>query len=221
MSPRSIDVSEQMHRYLLDRGVHEHPVMKELRLYTAEHHAQSQMQLSPEQGQLFRVLLKLIGAKTSLDIGTFTGYSALAAALALPDDGVVIACDVSADDTATAATFWEKAHVDHKIDLRLGPALDTLDGLLADGFAATFDFSFIDADKGNYQTYFERSLELVRPGGLIAIDNTLWSGRVLEKEPELASTKTIKSFNDYVYAQADVDMVLLPVGDGLTLVRKK
>lgn len=220
MSPKSLSVSDELHSYLLKHGMREHPVLVELRQRTGRHPG-GQMLLAPEQGQLMALLLQLLAARRTLDVGTFTGYSALVAALNLPDDGQIIACDINSDDTDIARTFWAKAGVADKIDLRLAPALETLDGLLAAGESGSFDFAFIDADKSNYTTYFERCLELVRVGGLIAIDNTLWSGRVADPDNDQNSTQNIRAFNAHVHAEPRVEMVVLPVGDGLTLARKK
>ena len=219
MSPQSLTLTAELHQYIIDIGIREPAVLTELRRRTAEH-PQQRMLLAPEQGQLISMLVKLLGARRTLDVGTFTGYSSTVVALALPDDGQVITCDVNESDTAIAAEFWGKADVESKIDLRLAPALETLDMLVEDGQSETFDFSFIDADKGNYINYFQRSLELVRIGGLIAVDNTLWAGRVLETEPEAGTTVSIKAFNAYVHAEERVELVLVPVGDGLTLARK-
>jgi predicted O-methyltransferase YrrM len=180
-----------------------------------------QMQISPEQGQFMAFLIQLIGAKKALEIGVFTGYSSLAVALALPDDGTLIACDVSEDYTAIARTYWQKAGVDHKIDLRIAPALDTLDDLIAKGEANSFDFAFIDADKSSYDDYYERSLQLVRVGGVIAIDNVLWSGRVADPSDTQKRTRMIRALNTKLHHDHRVTLSLLPVGDGLTLAMKR
>ncbi len=219
MSPQSLTLTNELHQYIVDTGIREPQVLAELRARTAQH-PQQRMLLSPEQGQLMSMLVKLLGARRTLDVGTFTGYSSTVVALALPDDGEVISCDVNEQDTTVAQEFWRRAGVESKVDLRLAPALETLDGLIEDGESSTFDFSFIDADKGNYINYFQRSLELVRVGGVIAVDNTLWSGRVLEADPEHGTTVSIKAFNDYAHAEQRVELVMVPVGDGLTLARK-
>lgn len=179
------------------------------------------MQISPEQGQLMALLVQLMGAKKTLELGVFTGYSALAVALALPADGQVIACDVSADYTAIAQRYWQMAGVAHKIDLRLGPALETLDQLRVEGHVESFDFAFIDADKRNYDSYYEKSLQLVRPGGLIAIDNVLWSGRVADPTVQDNRTQRIRALNEKIYQDPRVSLSLLPIADGLTLAVKK
>lgn len=179
------------------------------------------MQIGPEQGQFMAFLLRLMGAKRCLEIGVFTGYSSLAAALALPEDGRIIACDVSEEWTAIARRYWREAGVEGKIELRLGPALDTLDQLLGEGEAGRFDFAFIDADKENYLSYYERVLPLLRSGGLIAVDNVLWSGRVADPEVADADTVAIRHFNDCLHRDERVDLCVVPIGDGLTLARKR
>lgn len=179
------------------------------------------MQISPEQGQFMRLLVQLIGAKKTLEVGVFTGYSSLSVALALLTDGKIIACDVSEEYTAIARLYWQEARVADKIDLRLAPALATLDNLLATGQAHTFDFAFIDADKVNYDGYYERALQLIRPGGLIAIDNVLWSGRVANPEIQNESTQAIRIFNQKLRDDERVTISLVPIGDGLTLALKR
>lgn len=179
------------------------------------------MQIAPEQGQFMALLVQLIGAKKALEVGVFTGYSSLAVALALPLDGELIACDVSAEFTAIARRYWEKAGVAAKITLHLAPAIQTLDRLLAEGQANTFDFAFIDADKENYDGYFERSLQLVRSGGLIAIDNVLWDGKVIDSHVCDSDTLAIRALNLKLGVDNRIDLSLLPVSDGLTLARKR
>ncbi len=219
MSNQSIGLDDRLHNYLLSASLRESPTQSELRKRTAEH-PQSRMQVSPEQGQFMALLVQLIGAKKTLEIGVFTGYSALSVALALPEDGRIVACDVNENDCAIALSYWQKANVAHKIDLRIAPALDTLDSLIANGESSTFDFAFIDADKSNYDSYYERSLQLVRPGGLIAIDNVLWYGRVADSEIQDKRTKRIRALNEKVRDDKRVAMSLLPVGDGLLLALK-
>jgi len=220
MSNRSIELDDRLYNYLLSASLRETEVQAALRARTAEH-PQARMQISPEQGQFMALLVQLMGAKKTLEIGVFTGYSALTVAMALPDDGRVVACDKNEADCAIALPYWQKANVAHKIDLRIAPALDTLDDLIANGESGTFDFSFIDADKSNYDNYYEKSLELLRPGGLIAVDNTLWYGRVADPEVQDNRTKRIRALNEKVRDDQRVTMSLLPVGDGLLLAVKK
>jgi caffeoyl-CoA O-methyltransferase len=180
------------------------------------------MQISPEQGQLMQLLVQMLGARRTIEIGVFTGYSALAVALALPDDGRLLACDISDEYTRVARPYWKRAGVEHKIELVLEPAVNTLDARLAAGQAGQYDFAFIDADKSNYAHYYERCLKLLRPGGLIAVDNVLWSGRVARPaEPGDADTLALQQFNHALHGDARIDLALLPIGDGLTLARKR
>jgi caffeoyl-CoA O-methyltransferase len=178
------------------------------------------MQISPEQGQLMALLIRLLQARKILEIGVFTGYSSLIMALNLPQDGKIVACDISEEWTSIARRYWTDAGVIHKIDLRLAPALTTLDSLLANGEAETFDFAFIDADKKNYKEYYERSLRLLRPGGLIAVDNVLWSGRVADARNTEADTESIREFNRILRADPRIFLSLIPISDGLTLALK-
>ncbi len=220
MSSRSIVLNDAIYKYLLDVSLREPEVMRRLRDETRKLPA-ARMQISPEQGQFMTLLIELIGARRCLEIGTFTGYSALAVARALPADGVLVACDISAEYTDKAKPFWREAGVADRIDLRIGPAAETLDRLLADGHAGSFDFAFIDADKANYMTYFQRALDLVRSGGLICVDNVLWSGAVVDPSRDDEDTRAIRAFNKALAADARVSLSLLPVGDGLTLARKR
>jgi predicted O-methyltransferase YrrM len=221
MSNQSIGLSDALYQYLLANSVHEPEILFKLRQETAQHPLVN-MQISPEQGQLMGLLVQLIGAKKCLEVGVFTGYSSLVVALNLPADGQIIACDVSAEFTAIARKYWQEAGVSHKINLQIAPALATLDQLLTDGEAATFDFAFIDADKNNYAAYYDRCLQLVRPGGLILVDNVLWYGRVadpaMNKDPR---TIAIKQVNQQIYHDDRVQISLIPIGDGLTIARKK
>lgn len=219
MSDRTLNLDDTLYQYLLDASLREHPVQAELRAVTHKHPLAG-MQISPEQGQFMALLVKLIGARRTLEIGVFTGYSALAVALALPPDGCVVACDVNQEFTDIGRSHWEKAGVAAKIDLRLAPAIDTLDGLIAEGQAGSFDFAFIDADKTGYDAYYERCLTLLRPGGLIAIDNVLWSGRVAQPAED-DDTAALQALNLKLRGDARVDLSMLPVGDGLTLARKR
>ncbi|MBD2336514.1 class I SAM-dependent methyltransferase [Calothrix sp. FACHB-156] len=220
MSTRTIGLNEQLYSYLLSVSLREPEILQRLRQETASHPS-GNMQISPEQGQFMRLLVQLIGAKKTLEVGVFTGYSTLSVALALPADGQIIACDVSEEYTAVARLYWQEAGVSDKIDLRLAPALATLDQLLATGQANTFDFAFIDADKVNYDGYYERALQLIRPGGLIAIDNVLWSGRVANPEIQNESTQAIRILNQKLRDDERVTLSLLPIGDGLTLALKR
>ncbi len=220
MSNQTINVTDEIYRYILDVSLREPPILAELRRRTAAHPRMT-MQISPEQGQFMALLVRLSGARRCLEIGVFTGYSSLAVALALPDDGRVVACDVSEEYTRMARDFWSRAGVEDKIQLHLAPALETLDDLLAQGQAGAFDFAFIDADKGNYLAYYERSLELLRPGGLIAVDNTLWSGRLVAPAAGDADSIALDAFNRQLHGDERVDLSLVPIGDGLTLVRKR
>lgn len=205
---------------MLDISLREHPVLHALRQET-EKLPSARMQITPEQGQFMALLIELIGARKTLDIGVFTGYSALAVALALPNDGKIIACDIDARPTAIAQKFWNQANVANKIDLRLAPALETLEQLITNGEANSFDFAFIDADKSNYLNYYERALILIRTGGVIMIDNTLWSGDVADPAINDNATTAIRAFNEKLHYDERVSISLLPLGDGVTLARKK
>jgi predicted O-methyltransferase YrrM len=206
--------------YVLAHGVREPEILAQLREETGSHPL-AQMQIPPEQGQLFDILIKVIGARLALEIGVFTGYSSLATALALPEDGRLVACDVSEEFTAPARRYWKRAGVEHKIELRIGPALETLDRLLADGAAESFDFAFIDADKTSYASYYEQCLSLVRAGGLILLDNMLQHGQVMSENNQEPNVVAIRTLNDRIRDDARVDALLLPFGDGLTFARKR
>jgi predicted O-methyltransferase YrrM len=218
MSNASIGLSGDLHEYLLRVGVREPEVLSALREETAAL-PQHGMQISPEQGALMALLVRLSGARRCLEVGTFTGYSSTAVALALPPDGRLVCCDVSREWTDVARRAWEAAGVADRVELHLGPALETLDAFLADGGAASFDFAFIDADKPSYGDYVERALRLVRSGGLIAIDNVLWSGRVADPAVDDGSTIAIRAMNAALAADERVDLAMVPIGDGLTLLR--
>lgn len=220
MSNQPLPLTDELYDYLLSVSLREHDLLKQLRQETAQH-PMGQMQISPDQGQLMGFLAQLIGAKKALEIGVFTGYSTLAVALAMPDHGTILACDVSEDYTAIAKRYWQQAGVAHKIDLRIAPALETLDQLLADGQANSFDFAFIDADKSSYDDYYERSLQLIRPGGLIVIDNVLWSGQVADASDTRKRTQALRTLNAKIYQDARVSLSMLPVADGVTLVMKR
>ncbi|MBL4851830.1 MAG: class I SAM-dependent methyltransferase [Gammaproteobacteria bacterium] len=219
MSKQTLNLSDELYHYILSVSLRESRELKALRLET-DKEPMARMQISPEQGQFMALLIKLINAKKIIEIGTFTGYSSLAMAQACADDAKIIACDVSEKWTSVARRYWEKAGVSHKIDLCLAPAIETLDTLLDSGNEASFDFIFIDADKINYQAYFEKSLVLIRPGGLIAIDNVLWGGSVIEQDKIDDDTVAIRQFNKRLATDSRVDISLVPIADGLTLARK-
>ena len=220
MARRTLEITERLYDYLLKTAFREHPVQAALRKATARLPGAG-MQIGPEQGQFMTLLVQLVGARLAVEIGTFTGYSALAMALGMPEDGRLICCDVNAETTAIAREHWERAGVAGKIDLRIAPALDTLDTLLAGKEAGRFDLAFIDADKPNYDSYYERCLRLVRKGGLILIDNVLWGGAVADPSDRDTSTKAIRALNAKVRDDERVDMCLLPIGDGLMMARKR
>ncbi len=220
MSNRTLQLTDELYAYVLRVGVREPELLQQLREETAKL-PQHGMQIGPEQGALMAMLVRLMDARRCLEVGTFTGYSSLSVALTLPAGGRVVCCDVSREWTDVARRYWTDAGVADRIDLRIGPALDTLDALLADGGADSFDFAFIDADKSNYDGYYERSLRLVRPGGLIAIDNVLWSGRVIDDAEEDTDTQAIRALNAKIATDERVDEVLLSIGDGLTLARRR
>jgi len=215
-----LTITAELWNYIRQVTLREPPLLQRLRDETASL-PQAMMQISPDQGQFMALLIHLLDARRTLEIGVFTGYSSLSVALALPDDGHVIACDVNEEWTSIARRYWREAGVEKKIDLRLRPALETLDDLIAAGEGGRFDFAFIDADKGNYANYFERALVLVRPGGLIAIDNVLWYGRVIDPAADDPDTRAIRAFNEKLHTDDRVWVSLLPVRDGLTLACKK
>jgi predicted O-methyltransferase YrrM len=219
MSSRTIQVTEAIDSYIHAVSLREPDVLRRLRAETAPLEFAG-MQISPEQGQFMALLVRLIGARRYLEVGTFTGYSALAVALALPADGKVVACDISEKWTAIGRRYWQEAGVADRIDLRLAPALDTLDRLIGER-AAPFDFAFIDADKENYGNYYERALKLVRPGGIIAIDNVLWGGAVADPKRDDPETRAIDVLNRKLHADPRIDLSLLPIGDGLTLAVRR
>jgi predicted O-methyltransferase YrrM len=220
MTNKSLNMGDRLYDYLLSVSLREPEILLKLREETARH-PMSQMQIAPEQGQFMALLVQLMGATKTLEVGVFTGYSALTVALALPENGQVVACDVSEEFTAIARRYWEMAGVASKIDLRVAPATETLDRLLAEGQAETFDFAFIDADKSNYGTYYEQALQLVRPGGLILIDNVLWSGRVADGQVQDTRTEAIRAFNRKLHEDQRVTLSMVAIADGLTLALKR
>lgn len=220
MANQTLGLETQLYNYLLAVSLREVEVLTQLRQATAATQSMAEMQIAPEQGQFMALLMQLIGAQKTLDIGVFTGYSALVVALALPQDGKVVACEMNQEYAEFARDWWLKAGVIDKIDLHLAPAQDTLAQLIARGEVNTFDFAFIDADKSNYDTYYEQALQLVRPGGLIAIDNVLWSGRVADSNIQDNRTNKIRAFNQKLHQDKRINLSLVPIADGLTLARK-
>jgi len=216
---RMLPSSDQLFAYITDIGAREHPALRRCREETAKH-PHSGMQIGPDQGAAMALLAQLISTSRYLEIGTFTGYSALAVALAMPDDGRVVCCDVSKEFTDIARRYWGEAGVAAKIELRLGPAVETLDRMIATGEAA-FDFAFIDADKESYDAYYERALKLVRAGGLIALDNMLWSGKVADPSECDETTAALRALNRKIHDDDRVDMAMLALGDGVMLARKR
>lgn len=220
MTIKSILVTDTLYDYILSTSLREPEVLKQLRAETAQY-MHSAMQIAPEQGQFMALLVDLTGAKKILEIGVFTGYSSTCLALALPPDGTITACDISEEFTNVARRYWIQAKVADKIDLRLGPALETLNGLIAAGHAGSYDMAFIDADKANYDSYYEQSLALLRTGGLLVIDNVLWNGRVVDPSIQDADTVAIRHLNQKIHADPRVTISLLPIADGLTLALKR
>lgn len=219
MSSDTIELNQSLRDYLINVSVKEPGVLKDLREETLQLD-EFQMQISPEQGSFLSFLVKLINAKHTLDIGVFTGYSSLVVALQLPQNGYVTACDTNEEWTEIAQKYWKEAKVEDKIDLHIAPAVETLEKLISNGNEGLYDFSFIDADKINYQHYFEQSLVLVRKGGVIAIDNVLWGGRVLDNSDTEPATRAIREFNSKLYKDDRVAISMIPIGDGLTLAQK-
>lgn len=219
MSNQTLSLTESLYRYMLSVSLREPAILQRLRAETAKEPL-ARMQIAPEQGQFMGLLVELMGATKALEVGVYTGYSSLCIALALPPQGRMVACDVSEEWTAVARRYWQEAGVSEKVDLRLGPARDTLNQLIDDGHAGTFDFAFIDADKESYGDYYEAALALLRPGGLVAVDNVLWSGRVVDAQAGDADTLAIRAFNEKLRSDFRVTLSLVPIGDGLTLARK-
>ncbi len=219
MSNRTLCVTENIYDYLLSVSLREPLLAKRLREETAIDD-NANMQIAPEQGQFMALLIHILGASKALEIGVYTGYSSLWTAMALPDDGKLIACDINHDWTAIARRYWEEAGIAHKIDLRLAPASDTLSGLMESGEGGSFDFIFIDADKRHYSLYYEQCLKLARPGGIIAVDNVLWGGAAADLDIEDEETLAIRAFNNKIHHDSRVEISLVPIADGLTLARK-
>jgi predicted O-methyltransferase YrrM len=211
---------KHIYEYLISNSRREPEILRRLREETAVL-PRASMQISPEHGQFMALIVQLMGARRALEVGVFTGYSSLAVALALPSDGQIVACDVSEEYTSVARRYWKEAGVAHKIDLRLAPALETLRGLIAHGERGRFDFAFIDADKTNYEGYYECALDLIRPGGLIMVDNVLWSGRVADPKENDADTVALRAFNTQLHADSRVSLSMLPLSDGVTLAVKR
>jgi len=220
MTNKTIRLSDALYDYLLSVSSREPEVLRHLRAETASY-PEATMQIAPEQGQFMTFLVRLLGVKKAIEIGVFTGYSSLCVALGLPPDGQLIGCDVNPQWTSVAERYWRQAGIAGKIDLRLAPAVETLQQLLAGGAAGTFDYAFIDADKESYIDYYELSLLLLRPGGLILVDNVLWGGRVADPGAQDQATEAIRRFNLHLKEDARVDLSMIPVADGLTLARKR
>ena len=220
MARTPIGLDDRLYEYLLQVSLREADVLRRLREETTAL-PEAQMQIAPEQGQFMALLVEQIGARRTIEVGVFTGYSSLSVALALPADGRIVACDVNEAWTAIARRYWDEAGVAHKIELRLAPAIETLDSLIAGGEAGAYDFAFIDAEKTEYADYYERVLELLRPGGLAAIDNVLWNGRVVDPERNDDDTNAIRAFNEALKGDERVTLSMVPIADGLTLARKR
>jgi O-methyltransferase len=220
MSNRTTPLTETLHTYLLEHSLREPAVLRKLREETAAL-PEANMQIAPEQGQFMQMLARLTGARRCLEVGTFTGYSSLALAMVLPDDGEIVTCDLSEEWTDIGRRYWQEAGVEDRIHLKLGPAAETLQSLIDDGGTGRFDFAFIDADKSGYAGYYELCLQLLHPGGLIAVDNTLWDGKVADPSVRDKDTVAIREFNAMLHADERVDLSMVPIGDGVSLVRKR
>ena len=220
MLVKSFLIPENLKSYVAENWVHEPDLLRQLREETAKM-PQAGMQIGPDQGVLMGMLTRLVGAKRCVVVGVFTGYSSISVALALPEDGQIIACDVSEEFTSVARRYWKLAGVDHKIQLNLAPAVETLDRLIAEDGLGSFDMAFIDADKPNYAHYYERVLQLLKPNGLLLIDNVLWSGKVAEPEASDPDTNALRELNQMIHNDDRVEACLIPIGDGVTIVRKK
>ena len=220
MSNRNVYIDDKIYDYILDNSLRDMPILEKLREETIKM-PDGRMQISPDQGQFMALLVRMLDVKKIVEVGTFTGYSSLVMALALPENGQIVACDMSEEYTEVAQRFWQEAGVVDKIDLRLGLAVETLTEILSNGEAGTFDMAFIDADKRNYKVYYEKCLQLLRPGGLILIDNVLWYGKPARLEETDTDTIAIRNFNKNIYKDERVEMSMITVGDGLTLALKR
>lgn len=220
MSRRTTPLTEELYDYFLEVSLRESDVLRRLREETGRLE-KANMQISPEQGQFMTLLVKLVGARSALELGTFTGYSALCIAMGLPEDGELVACDIDVEWPSFGMRYWSEAGVRDKIDFRPGPAIETLSDLISEGREESFDFVFIDADKRGLDDYYEMSLRLVRPGGLVTVDNTLWHGKVADDDVHDDDTMAVRGFNARVIDDDRVDLSLVPIGDGLTLLRKR
>ena len=220
MSKINTEVTPELGEYIRAVSLREAPILARLREETASN-PRATMQVTPEQGQFLALMVGLMGARRTLEVGVFTGYSSLVVALALPEDGQIVACDISEEWTSVGRRYWKEAGVEHKIDLHIRPALETLRQLIADGHQGSFDLAFIDADKPNYQAYYECALELLRPAGLIVADNVLWEGSVIDPTDQDASTVAIREFNQRIQTDTRVSISLVPIGDGLMLAQKR
>jgi predicted O-methyltransferase YrrM len=220
MTSKSIGLPDDVYQYVLAHGVREPAILARLREETAAH-PMAQMQIEPLQGAIFRLLVELLDARSYVEVGTFTGYSSLAVALAMPADGRLVCCDVSEEYTSVARRYWAEAGLADRVDLRIGPGVDTLESLLAEGREDTFDLAFIDADKKSYPAYYERCVRLLRPGGVVALDNVLWGGEIVDMTKQDHDTLALRAVNELVRDDERVTEVLLPVADGMTLARKR
>lgn len=220
MGSKFTTMDERLYNYLLSVSLKEPDVLTRLREETARD-PMAILQIPPDQGQLMALLVKLMGAKRILEIGTYMGFSALCMALALPENGYLLACDINQDWTDVARRYWEKAGVADRIELRIAPALETMDALLAEGQEQSFDLIFIDADKPNYCAYYEAGLRLLRRGGLVILDNVLWKGRVADEREQDPDTVALRAINTLIYQDQRVDASIIPIGDGMTIARKR